>query len=148
MDELLREMPMRPLDPDMLRDFEPTPTEASRKRPAPVPQPAPQPAPHPTTAPTPANPPKSTKCTNQELDQLHGAMKKLCDHPRSCSMQGDTCASATAKVAAGNACIAARENIQKKCFSPGDPGYEGHMKQIAQAYAALRECESIMMAKC
>jgi len=63
-------------------------------------------------------------------------------------MQGDTCASATAKVAAGYACTTARENLQRNCFQRGDPGYEGHMEQIAQAYAALRACQEVMSAKC
>lgn len=86
--------------------------------------------------------------TGEAMLDSTGVVKKYRNKERSCSMQGDTCASATAKVGAGNACIRAREDLQKKCFSPDDPGYEGHMKQIAQAYAALRECESIMMAKC
>lgn len=63
-------------------------------------------------------------------------------------MQGDTCASATAKVAAGYGCVDGRKKLQQKCFSPGDPGYKNHMMQIAQAYAALRNCQKVMAAKC
>jgi Domain of unknown function (DUF4157)/Novel toxin 16 len=121
-----------------------TPTEASRKRRAPTPAPTPAPVP----APRPTAPPKSNRCTDQEVDRLHEAMKKLCDKVRGCNMQNDTCATATAKVAAYNACLTARINLQKKCFQKGDPGYEGHMQQIAQLYAGLRECEQVMMAKC
>ena len=33
-------------------------------------------------------------------------------------------------------------------FRRTDPGYEKHMDQIAQASAALRECERIMTVKC
>lgn len=63
-------------------------------------------------------------------------------------MQGDTCQSATAKVAAGIGCVQGRTHLQQRCFSRNDPGYERHMQQIAQASAALRNCEAIMMAKC
>ena len=91
---------------------------------------------------------KSKKCSDELLGLLYAAVKTACDKKRSCTMQGDTCESATAKVSAGYACTAAREKIQKNCFSPGDPGYEGHMQQIAEAYAALRECIRVMSAKC
>jgi hypothetical protein len=92
--------------------------------------------------------PKSRKCSDALVKKLHDEVKKACEQERSCSMQGDTCATATAKVAAGNACIAAREKMQRTCFSPGDPGYQGHMQQIAEAYAALRNCVNVMQAKC
>jgi hypothetical protein len=96
--------------------------------------------------------PRSTtqtrRCSEAEFNELYPLVRAGCDKPRGCTMQGDTCASATAKVAAGFACIEARENLQRKCFRRGDDGYEGHMEQIAQAYAALRECQRIMMAKC
>ena len=78
---------------------------------------------------------------------LYQQMKYYCGQPRSCSA-ADTCASATAKVAAGNGCVQLRTQIQQQCFSPGDPGYEGHMQQIAEASAALRECQEVMMDKC
>jgi hypothetical protein len=96
----------------------------------------------------PAAPPKSRKCTDAEVDRLHEAMKKECDKVRSCNMQTDTCATATAKVAALNGCITARVKLQQKCFQKGDPGYEGHMDQIAKLYASLRNCEAVMKAKC
>ena len=74
--------------------------------------------------------------------------RKWCDKPRSCSFQGDSCASATAKVAAGYGCVDARTVLQQKCFKPGDPGYETHMQQIAEASAALRNCIVVMRARC
>lgn len=71
-----------------------------------------------------------------------------CDKPRSCSLQGDTCASATAKVAAGYGCVDARTVLQQKCFSPGAPLYETHMQQIAEASQALRNCLEVMRNRC
>jgi hypothetical protein len=63
-------------------------------------------------------------------------------------MQTDTCATATAKVAAGYGCTSLRALIQQKCFRPGDPRYEEHMEQLAQAYAALRNCQAVLSVKC
>lgn len=91
---------------------------------------------------------KSPKCSEATIALLNKAMHQFCDKPRSCSMQGDTYETATAKVAAGYGCVDARVVLQQKCFSPGDPGYENHMKQIAQVYAALRNCQAVMAAKC
>jgi hypothetical protein len=91
---------------------------------------------------------KSKKCSDELVEQLNAEMHKSCNKDRSCSMQGDTCASATAKVAAGQDCVRKRTELQQKCFSPSDPGYPGHMVQIAQASAALRECLQVMSAKC
>lgn len=91
---------------------------------------------------------KGPKCTPLEITAMNKAMHVFCDTPRSCSMQGDTCASAMAKVSAGYGCVDGRAVLQQKCYSPGDPGYETHMKMIAEAYAALRNCEAIVRAKC
>lgn len=79
------------------------------------------------------------------VDNMHATW---CDKPRSCSMQGDSCASATAKVAAGYGCVDARTVLQQKCFAPGAVHYETHMQQISEASAALRNCLSVMSAKC
>jgi hypothetical protein len=87
-------------------------------------------------------------CTPAEVTALNLTMHGFCDQPRRCNMQTDTCATATAKVAAGYGCTSFRALIQQKCFKPGDPGYEDHMKQLAQAYAALRNCQAVMSAKC
>jgi Domain of unknown function (DUF4157)/Novel toxin 16 len=137
--------PFGDVDVEALRRWiESTPTEARRKKQDPTQQPAPQPVP----APRPTPRPKSRKCTDEEVDRLHEAMKKLCDQVRGCNPQTDTCATATAKVSAYYACISARVDLQKNCFSKGDPDYEGHMQQIAQLYAGLRECLAVMTAKC
>ena len=87
-------------------------------------------------------------CTAAEVAALVTAMHSFCDQPRRCNMLTDTCATATAKVAAGYGCTSFRTLIQQKCFRPGDPRYEGHMEQLAQAYAALRNCQAVMSAKC
>ena len=92
-------------------------------------------------------PSKSSRCSDAVVRLLHEAVKKACKG-YSCSMQRDTCASATAKVAAGYACIAAREKMQRDCWKPRDPGYEGHMQQIADVYAANRHCLQVVSAKC
>jgi hypothetical protein len=91
---------------------------------------------------------KKQKCSQAVITALNVAMHALCDKPRSCSNQLDTCATATAKVATGQACVRARTELQQKCFSPGDPGYETHMQAIAEANAALRNCVAVMAAKC
>lgn len=88
------------------------------------------------------------KCTPVEVVLLNNGMHFFCDKPRACNMQTDTCATSIAKVAAGYGCIAGRVIIQQKCFKPGDSGYHDHMTQIAQAYTALRNCESVMRTKC
>jgi hypothetical protein len=87
-------------------------------------------------------------CTPAELIALNTTMHSFCDLPRRCNMQTDTCPTAVAKIAAGNGCISLRTLIQQRCFTPGDPGYETHMEQIAQAYAALRNCYTVEAAKC
>ncbi|MGH8630774.1 MAG: eCIS core domain-containing protein [Burkholderiales bacterium] len=92
--------------------------------------------------------PKKPKCTPAEIEAMNIALHVFCNKPRSCSMQGDTCESATAKVAAGIGCVDGRTVLQQRCFKKGDPGYESHMEQIAQASAALRNCQQVMAAKC
>ena len=87
-------------------------------------------------------------CTNEQLGQLRREKDKLCNVDRSCTNQGDTCASAISKIAANYACIDIRQRIQKNCFTKGHPEYEGHMLQIAQASAALRSCIKVMQEKC
>lgn len=91
---------------------------------------------------------KGPKCSAAEIEVMNKAMHVFCNKPRSCSMQGDTCESAVAKVAASYGCIDGRVNLQKNCFSPGDPKYETHMERIAQEYASLRNCEAVVRAKC
>ena len=87
-------------------------------------------------------------CTPAEVTALNTEMHSYCDQPRRCNMQTDTCATSTAKVAAGNGCVSLRTLIQQKCFRPGDPGYHTHMQQIAQASAALKNCHGVQSAKC
>jgi hypothetical protein len=87
-------------------------------------------------------------CTPAEIITQNLAMHAFCDQPRACNMQTDTCTSATAKIAAGNGCISLRTNIQKNCFKPGDVGYQTHMQQLSESYAALRNCETVATAKC
>ncbi|WP_437334647.1 eCIS core domain-containing protein [Sorangium sp. So ce394] len=91
---------------------------------------------------------KSTKCTDEVVTALHTKMHSYCDKQRSCTMQGDSCATATSKVAAGYGCVDERTKLQQKCFSRRDPGYHEHMQQIAEANAALRNCIAVMMARC
>jgi hypothetical protein len=139
--EMRMDPSLKPLTPDELEKWlGPEARRGSRQKPGPAQQPAPQPAPAPQR--------NTGRCPQQKFDALYKDVRNGCDQPRGCTMQGDTCASATAKVAAGYACTSARERLQKECFSPGDPGYEEHMLQIAQAYAALRRCQDVMMAKC
>ncbi len=136
---LARDLP--PLTRQQIEDW--LPPEGSRKRPQPTPVPLQ------TPVPAPAPQPKSKKCSDARVKTLHDEVDKHCkDRERSCTMQGDTCASAKAKVSAGYACTDAREKMQKECFQKGDDGYEGHMLQISEAYAALRRCEAVMAEKC
>lgn len=91
---------------------------------------------------------KSTKCTDAEVTRLNTRMHVSCNKPRGCSVQSDSCATATAKVAAGNSCVRARTELQQKCFSFGDQGYPNHMERIAKDSATLRECIAVMTSKC
>lgn len=92
--------------------------------------------------------PKSKLCTDLEVETLNKEMHKQCDKPRSCSMQGDSCLTATQKVSTGNSCVRQRTELQQKCYRPGDPKYEPHMKMLANDSTALRNCIEIMIAKC
>jgi hypothetical protein len=137
--------------PGSFRDFPPISPEwfrpeASRRRPGPVAAPTPQTGPQAQTQTTPLPTPR--RCATAEWNRLYPAMKTFCDQPRSCSIQLDNCASAIAKVAAGYGCTEVRENIQRNCYAPGDPGYKSHMQQIAEAYASLRNCLTVMSEKC
>jgi hypothetical protein len=91
---------------------------------------------------------KKPRCTQAEIDALNAALHQFCDKPRRCRMQLDTCETATAKIAAGYGCVDGRVVLQQRCFRKGDPLYEEHMQQIAQVYAAIRNCESIAREKC
>lgn len=89
------------------------------------------------------------RCSQAVFNRLYAQVQVYCkQQARSCSKQTDTCQSATAKVAAGYGCTNARELVQKQCYRPGDPGYEGHMDQVAQANAALRKCIEVQDEKC
>ncbi len=92
--------------------------------------------------------PKSTKCPDAVVEQLNKEMHEYYNKNRSCTDQGDTCVSATAKVAAGYGAVMGRVVLQQKCFSPGDKDYEEHMKKISETFKTLRNCERIMMEKC
>lgn len=101
----------------------------------------------------PNNPKKRKKrnrggCTPAEITAMNTELHKYCNQRRRCSMQADDCSSATAKVAAGMGCVRGRTELQQKCFKKSDAGYANHMSQLAEASAALHECETIMMAKC
>ena len=120
------------------------PTKSGRTRLTPMAPPLPVPVPKTVTPPA----PKSRKCTDAEVEKLNRDMHRFYNRPRTCSMQGDTCASATAKVAANNGAIAGRVRLQQKCFAKGDPNYEEHMKKISEITVTLKECEAVMMAKC
>jgi hypothetical protein len=91
---------------------------------------------------------KSQKCSDEVVTTLNQELHESCDKKRSCSLQGDDCTSATAKVAAGMGCVAGRTALQQKCFSKDDPGFGDHMKQIAEASASLRNCIEVMHEKC
>ncbi|KAA2238782.1 DUF4157 domain-containing protein [Chitinophaga agrisoli] len=91
---------------------------------------------------------KSTKCPDAVVEQLNKEMHEYYNKNRSCTDQGDTCVSATAKVAAGYGAVMGRVILQQKCFSPGDLDYEEHMKKISETFKTLRNCERIMMEKC
>jgi hypothetical protein len=98
----------------------------------------------------PQNPqPGQRRCSNKVHNRLYFDVNRFCkQRPRSCSKQTDTCQSATAKVAAGYGCTTAREQLQQQCYRKGDPGYEGHMGQVAQAYASLEKCQEVQAEKC
>lgn len=89
------------------------------------------------------------RCSQAVFNRLYAQVGVYCkQQPRSCSKQTDTCQSATAKVSAGYGCTNARELVQQQCYRPGDPGYQGHMGQIAEANAALRKCIEVQDEKC
>jgi len=87
------------------------------------------------------------RCAEAQYQTWRAAMKKHCGDVRACDPLDD-CPSATAKVLAFLACIGARQEIQDNCFRPGDPGYVGHMKQIADLGRGLDNCLRVMTAKC
>jgi len=119
--------------------------EASRRRPA-----RPAPTPTPVTPPVPATPPRprSTKCTEKEQTDLYNEVDKQCKNRGGFGCKPtDTYQTAVEKIAKLNGCISARETYQQKCWKKGDPGYEGHMQQIADLYKILRHCEEIAKKK-
>jgi hypothetical protein len=89
------------------------------------------------------------RCSQTVFNRLYGQVGKYCKQaPRSCNRQTDTCSSLSAKISAGYGCTDARELVQQQCYRPGDPGYQGHMAQISEANAALRNCKAIQDDKC
>ncbi len=79
-------------------------------------------------------------CTNERREQLRAEKEKICNRPRSCSPQGDTCDIAITKWANGNECVAIRTTIQQECWSIKDPEYQGHMDELAKVYGTMRHC--------
>jgi hypothetical protein len=101
-------------------------------------------------------------CTNERLTELHDAMKKLCDAGISCSDaaereemgettrkgfqkridagQGWPCPEILSRLRATEACLKAREQIQKECF--GNVPEPGHDRQIESARQALETCRA------
>lgn len=99
--------------------------------------------------PSPAAQPR--RCSQTVFNRLYGQVQHYCKQggqAMSCKKQTDSCDSATEKVALGYGCTNARELVQQQCYRPGDAGYEGHMRQIAQANATLRNCLEVQEAKC
>jgi len=147
------------MDDDLIRKWmqpdSPAPTQGTPMTPVPMapearrPKPGKTPAPTPTpTPPTPAGPPKpkpkSSKCTPEEQKAGHDKVEKDCK-PKGgirCK-QGDTHAEILRKIAQFYRCIESRESFQRKCWVKGDPDWDGHMKQISDAYRGLQNCEAM-----
>jgi hypothetical protein len=115
-------------------------------------KPKPQPQPQPSCSqqnPSPAAQPR--RCSDTVFNRLYAQVKMYCKsagEDLGCKKQTDTCESATKKVSLAYGCLDAREVVQQQCYRPGDEGYKGHMKQIAQVSAMLRNCLDIQEAKC
>lgn len=89
------------------------------------------------------------RCSQAVFNRLYAQVGAYCKQkPRSCNRQTDSCSALTAKISAGYGCTNARELVQQQCYKPGDPGYEGHMDQISQANASLRNCIALQDEKC
>jgi hypothetical protein len=114
---------------------------------APTPKPGQQPPCNNSAQNSPAA--QQRRCSQTVFNRLYSQVGAYCKQkPRSCNRQTDSCSSLTAKISAGYGCTNARELVQQQCYKPGDPGYEGHMDQISQANAALRNCIAIQDDKC
>ena len=87
-------------------------------------------------------------CTPMEKAALYEKLKFFCNQDRKCNLELDSCETTKKKIAAGTGCISLRTMYQKNCFKPSDPGYQGHMGQIRDAYKTLRDCEVVYSAKC
>jgi hypothetical protein len=101
-------------------------------------------------------------CSNARLDELHTAMKAVCDAGISCSDtaerealgattrkkydelikqgQGWPCAEILKRLAATEACLKAREQIQRECF--GNQPEPGHDRQLESARQAVETCRA------
>jgi len=94
---------------------------------------------------------QTRRCSDEVFARLYGQVIHYCkqkDVEMACKKQTDTCESATEKVALSYGCTNARELVQQQCYRPGDEGYKGHMLQLAQANATLRNCLEVQEAKC
>jgi hypothetical protein len=117
--------------------------------PKPKPKPQPQPGQQPPCSSAQSPAAQIRRCSEAVYVPLYAQIGEHCKRrPRSCSGQTDSCSSISAKISAGYACTNARELVQQQCYRPGDPGYPGHMKAVAEAHAALRNCISIQDEKC
>ena len=148
------------------------------KTPTPQPQPAPGPAagtatdplvcgPAPNASAAPATQPEVRKypgqlCSNARLEELHSAMKAICDSGISCSDaaeregmgattrkqydkmiaagQGWPCPEILQRLAATEACHKARQQIQSECF--GNAPEPGHDRQLESARQAVETCRA------
>ena len=148
------------------------------KTPTPQPQPAPGPAagtatdplvcgPAPNASAAPATQPEVRKypgqlCSNARLEELHSAMKAICDSGISCSDaaeregmgattrkqydkmiaagKGWPCPEILQRLAATEACHKARQQIQSECF--GNAPEPGHDRQLESARQAVETCRA------
>ena len=84
-------------------------------------------------------------CEDDRLDELHGAMKAICDSGFSCAKGGLSCDDLKARKATADACLTARKGIENECF--GGNSDAGHKAQIQTVSNAVSTCASKIASK-
>jgi hypothetical protein len=86
-----------------------------------------------------------SSCPPAETARLQAQVELLCKTGKSKCIDTDTCPKLTAKMAALQACITARETIMNRCFGGGDAG---HQNEVQQRKNGLRRCAAIYQRQC
>jgi chromosome segregation ATPase len=84
-------------------------------------------------------------CSEEEHKKLQKAVHDACDQPRKCTFEMRDCDDLKKRLAINNACAAARDEINNKCYQGGD---DTHREEANNARKTAAICQEVIKLYC